>query len=76
MGKRHRIDFSKIKKKISDGLVVLSLKLWCKNKENFYTCNNLFYVKRRQDHFYNYNVDCAGCEKYDGGYVWYPAMCF
>ena len=38
--------------------------------------HNLFNVKRRQDHFYNPNVDCVASEKYDGGYVWYPGICF
>ena len=54
---------------------VLSLKIHCKNKrKNIYLYLN---VKRRQDHFYNYNhVDCAASEKYDGGNVWYLGMCF
>ena len=37
---------------------------------------NLFHVKSREDHFSKYNVDCVASENYDGGYVWYPGMCF
>ena len=65
---------------LSKILVVLSLKIQCKYKEKYFliytSMRNLFNVKRRQDHFYNPNVDCVASEKYDGGYVWYPGMCF